>query len=328
VISRVKEETHTNLREGKSLMTVPVAAPAGVAAADGPVVRSGEEEKGNETVGCGEGELERSVLRSLSDHLRTVSDRRSAHGKVYELHGVLCLVVVALLTGRMGFSQTIALAVGHGARRRYNGKKRERMKRKGNVGAEPSRWLYDIELLWRGDPTVPGLQQLIRILAGIEPADLQEAMRGWVSDLLETLQARQYVGSVDGKAMRAGGKHVLSVFLHDVKQVVLHEEVGEKKNELSTFREKLSWLLDWYPGLWLLCGDAMFADQTLCALLANRGRHWLFQIKANQGNLFEKLEVFFHPIAQGPPHFSDEPEKKGSMWKSEITGWPTGASRC
>jgi hypothetical protein len=308
-------------------MTAPVAAPVAVAPADEPVVRTDEVRKGKESDEGEEEELERSVLRSLSDHLRTVSDSRSAHGLVYGLHGVLCLVVVSLLTGKMGFSQMIALAVGHGARRRYNGAKRERMKRAGIVRPEPSAWLYDIGLLWRGDPTVPGLMQLIRILGGIAPADLQEALRGWVRDLLETLEAERYVGSVDGKAMRAGGKHVLSVFLHDVKQVVLHEEVGEKKNELSTFREKLSWLLDRYPGLWLLCGDAMFADQTLCALLANRGRHWLFQIKANQGNLFEKLELFFHPITQGPPHISDEPEKKGSMWKSEITGWPTGANR-
>jgi len=73
----------------------------------------------------------------------------------------------------------------------------------------------------RGDPTVPGLQQMIRILGGIKPAELQEAMRGWVSDLLEILRVRQYVGSVDGKALRAGGKHVLSVFVHDVEQVVL-----------------------------------------------------------------------------------------------------------
>jgi hypothetical protein len=324
----VEAETHTNLRKEKSLMTVPAAAPVAVAAADGSVLRSDEEEKWSESEGCEEGEVEGSALRSLSDHLRKVSDSRSAHGRVYELHGVLCLVVVGLLTGRMGFSQIIALAVGHGARRRYNGAKRERMKRAGVVRPEPSAWLSDIGLLWRGDPTVPGLMQLIRILGGIAPADLQEAMRGWVSDLLETLGAKQYVGSVDGKAMRAGGKHVLSVFLHDVKQVILHEEVGEKKNELSTFREKLSGLLDRYPGLWLLCGDAMFADQTLCALLANRGRHWLFQIKANQANLFEKLAVFFYPITQGPPHVSDEPEKKGSMWKREITGWPTGASRC
>jgi len=307
-------------------MAVPVAAP--VAAAVGPAARSVEEDKGNQPKEGEEGEAEGLALRSLSDHLRTVTDRRSAHGKVYELHGVLCLVVVGLLTGHVGFSQTIALAVGHGARRRYNGPKRAQMKRKGIVRPEPSRWLYDIGMLWRGDPTVPGLQQMIRILAGIKPVELQEAMRGWVSDLLQSLQVRQYVGSVDGKALRAGGKHVLSVFVHDVEQVVMHEEVGEKKNELSAFRNRLPWLLDRYPGLWLLCGDAMFANQTLCQLLNNRGRHWLFQIKANQGNLFEKLELYFSGIVHGVPHVSDAAEKKGSTWKSATTGSPRGGAKC
>lgn len=308
-------------------MTAPVEAPVAAAPADVLAVRMDEEGTGKERKEDEDGELGRAVLRSLSEHLRTVSDRRSSHGLVYGLHGVLCLVVVGLLTGSTSFSRMIALAMGHGARRRHNGKKRERMRRVKTVRREPAPWLYDIGLLWRGEPTVPGLMQLIRIVGGIEPADLQEALRGWVQDLLATLEADRYVGSVDGKALRAAGKHVLSVFLHDVKQVIMQEEVGEKKNELSAFREKLSWLLDRYPGLWLLCGDAMFADQTLCRLLVNRGRQWMFQIKANQGNLFEKMELFFYPIMQRPPHVSDEPEKKGSMWKSEITGWPTGANR-
>lgn len=62
------------------------------------------------------------------------------------------------------------------------------------------------------------------------------------------------------------------MFLHDVGLVALHEEVGEKKNELSTLRDRLAWLVDRYPGLWLLCGDAMFADQTLCKRLNYHGR--------------------------------------------------------
>ena len=36
------------------------------------------------------------------------------------------------------------------------------------------------------------------------------------------------------------------------------------------------------------------------------------QIKTNQAHLYEKLELFFYPLVQGPPHASDEAEKKGS----------------
>ena len=63
-------------------MTVPVAVP--VAAAVGPAARAVEEDKGNQPKEGEEGEAEGLALRSLSDHLRTVTDRRSAHGKVYE----------------------------------------------------------------------------------------------------------------------------------------------------------------------------------------------------------------------------------------------------
>ncbi|MGH8103603.1 MAG: hypothetical protein ACREJQ_03675 [bacterium] len=253
-------------------------------------------------------------MLSLKEHLRKVVDSRSANGKVHQLHGVLCLVVIGLLTGQIGLSRLIAFAMGQGAQRRYNGENHRRMRRKKMVEVRPASWLYEIGLLWRGAPTVPGLQTLIRILGGIKPGELQEAMGAWVKQLLEELGAQTLVGSVDGKAMKAAGRHVLSVFIHDLQQVLWQEEVGEKKNELSAFRDRLKEMLARYPGLWLICGDAMFADQTLCDLLKREGRQWMFQIKANQPNLMEKIEIIFSPIVRQRPHLSDEPEKKRTAW--------------
>lgn len=241
-------------------------------------------------------------------------------GKVHELHAVLCLIVVGLLTGKTGLSCIIAFAVGHGARRRRNGSRLGQRRRARPPIPEPSPWLYDIGLLWRGDPTAPSLQTLINILGGIRPGDLEQAMSAWVSELLKGMRAERYVVSVDGKSMRGADKHVLSAFVHDLRVVAMHEEVGEKMNELSSLRKRLPWLLERYPGLWLLCGDALFADASLCELLKYNGRDWLFQIKRNQGNLFEKLELVFAPITQGKPHYSAEPEKKRALSSSAITG--------
>lgn len=242
-------------------------------------------------------------------------------GKVHQLHAVLCLVVVGLLTGHTGLSCIIAFAVGHGARRRRHSRgplgKRRRAR---PARPEPAAWLHDIGLVWRGDPTVPSLQTLINMLGGVRPGDLEEAMSSWIVQLLEEMRAARYVVSVDGKALRGADKHVLSAFVQDLRVVVMHEEVDEKANELSTLRARLPWLLDRHPGLWLLCGDALFADATLCELLKYNGRDWLFQIKRNQDNLYEKLELVFAPIVQGAPHFSAAPEKKRAASFGATTG--------
>lgn len=256
--------------------------------------------------------LENQALDSLCAHLKILADARAEHGKVHQLHAVLCLVVLGLLTGCTSLSQMIALALGGGARRRFYGDQcRRRQKQRAMAHDEPpAPWLYRIGLLWRGRPTVPCLMTLTRLLETVTLAQLQEAMSGWVLDLLARLRQEPLVARVDGKALKAAGRHVLSVFVQDLGVVLLHEEVDEKKNELSTFRDKLAQLLERYPALWLLSGDAMFADTTLCQALKQGGRDWLFQIKANQPQLLEKLELVFSPIVRTAPHFSAEAEKK------------------
>jgi hypothetical protein len=255
-------------------------------------------------------DIESRALQSLSECLRQVADARAPQGKVHDLHAVLCLVVIGLMSGQRGLSSIIALAAGHGARRRYNGANHRRRRRELLAAPEPEPWLRQIGLVWREEPTVPSLQTLIRLLGLVKGAELQEAMRQWVTGLLDALGVERWTGSVDGKAMSAAGRHVLSVFIHDLRLTALHEEVDQKRNELSTLRGRVEWLLDRYPGLWLLCGDAMFSDAKLCDLLKNRGRHWMFQVKANQPHLMEKMEIVFSPIVRRAPHASDEPEKK------------------
>lgn len=258
-------------------------------------------------------ELENFALDSLRRHLQAVADARAERGKLHQLQPVLCLVVLGLLTGRTSLSQILALALGAGAQRHFYGDQRRRRQKQQAMASDlpPAPWLYRIGLLWRGQPTAPCLMTLIRLLRGLKLSDLQEAMGCWVLDLLAHLrQQPALVVRVDGKAMKAADRHVLSVFVEDLKLVLLHEEVDAKKNELSTFRDKLAALLERYPFLWLLSGDAMFSDTKLCEMLKAGGRHWLFQIKANQPHLLEKLELFFSPIVHAAPHLSSEPEKK------------------
>ena len=106
-------------------------------------------------------------------------------------------------------------------------------------------------------------------------------------------RGRCATASVDGKASRAAGVHVLNIFLHDVQQVIWQVPVEEKKNEISALKQVLSDLFETYPFLRILTGDAMFAGAPLCSDLIEHGRHYVFQIKADQKNLYEKMEIVF-----------------------------------
>jgi hypothetical protein len=275
---------------------------------------------------------ERFALGSLRAHIRKVLDRRSPHGKVHDLHAVLCLVLVALLcTGAKSVSQVVAFALGQGARRRRNGPlRRAKALRERREKPEAAPWLSEIGLVWRGAPTVPCVGRMIVLLGGVTVADLSEAMSGWLTDLLAHLRTRRVIGSVDGKSMRAGGRHVLSVFLHDIHQVALSLDVDDgKKNELSAFRDAVAALFDRYPGLWLLVGDAMFADKKLCEMINGRDRHWLFQIKENQPDLLEKMRLVFSPIVRREkPDATSGPEKRGTMWRRPPCGSRSGRAAC
>lgn len=255
-------------------------------------------------------EFASQALMSLVECLKKVPDARSARGKVYPLLPVLSLVVTGLLTGRRALSGIIAMAVGHGAKRRFNGENRRRERKHQGEAAEPAPWLEQIGLRWRDQVTVPTLQTLIRILGGVKASDLQEAMREWVTGLLNAANDGRWVASVDGKALRGAKRHVLSVFIHDLRLTAMQEEVDGKRNELSTLRDRLAWLLERYPGLWLLCGDAIFSDAKLCDMLKDGGRHWLFQVKANQPQLMAKMERVFAPVIRRNPDVAGEPEKK------------------
>jgi predicted transposase YbfD/YdcC len=154
---------------------------------------------------------------------------------------------------------------------------------------------------------------LSRVLGKVKTSDLQKALGRWLASLVDSgrKRGRCAVASVDGKTSRSAGVHVLNVFLHDVRQVIWQAPVEAKKNEISALKEALSGLIATYPFLQILTEDAMFAGAPLCSDLIERGRHYVFQVKADQKHLYEKLELVFAPqLARDPAPDSVTGEKK------------------
>ena len=104
---------------------------------------------------------------------------------------------------------------------------------------------------------------------------------------------------------------MLNVFLHNVRQVIWQMPVGTKENEISALKQALAELFETYPFLQILTGDAMFAEAPLCADLIENGRHYVFQVKADQKHLYEKLDlVFAAQLDRDPAPDSVTGEKK------------------
>jgi hypothetical protein len=110
-------------------------------------------------------------------------------------------------------------------------------------------------------------------------------------------------------------------FVHDLQAVVGQWSCGaEKTNEPTLLRRHLHNLLETYPMLQLITGDAIFAQRPLVELICKENRDYLFQIKANQGDTLDALEHCFAQATDRPPA-AEETEKKGIYRKPVVYGW-------
>ena len=226
------------------------------------------------------------TVESLLQAFAEVPDSRKARGVRYPLAPLLGLCVVAFICGRQNLTQVMRFGRAHPG------------------------LLEDLGFTRKRPPSTPTLS---RVLGATKTADLQKALGLWFVSLVdsERKRGRCAVASVDGKASRSAGIHVLNIFLHDVRQVIWQAPVGKKENEISSLKLALPNLFETYPFLRILTGDAMFAGAPLCSDLIENGRHYLFQIKADQKHLYEKLDlVFAAQLARDPEPDSLTGEKK------------------
>lgn len=174
-------------------------------------------------------------------------------------------------------------------------------------------------------PAPPCATTLSRTLARCSVAQLQQVFSVWLKNSLPT-QENDWVAAVDGKtskqALAGDGRplHMLNVFVQQVGVVVAQWSVGaEKTNEPVLLRRRLEELLEQFPLLRLLTGDALFAQRSLAELMTSCGCDYLWQIKANQGDTLEALENCFAQATQRPPAIQTT-EKRGAFTIPALCG--------
>jgi len=171
----------------------------------------------------------------------------------------------------------------------------------------------------------PCATTISRTLAQGQVGDFQAALTVWLRDCLVDSET-EGVLAVDGKTAKQGldenGRplHMLNAFVHDLQAVVGQWSTGaEKTNEPTLLRRHLEELLDTYPMLRLITGDAIFAQRPLAELICAKDRDYLLQIKANQGDTLDALEHCFAQAVDRPPS-AETTEKKGRSRKLVVSG--------
>jgi len=166
-----------------------------------------------------------------------------------------------------------------------------------------------------------------RTLAKCRVADFQAVFAVWLQARLAEATTRGAV-AVDGKTTKQGidddgdPLHMLNAFVHDLQVVVGQWSTGaEKTNEPTLLRRHLAELLEAYPMLRLITGDAIFAQRPLAELITSRGCDYLLQVKANQGDALDALVHCFAGAPQRPPAAErTEKSKRGAGGKPAASG--------
>ncbi len=168
----------------------------------------------------------------------------------------------------------------------------------------------------------PCATTISRTLAKCQVADFQAVLAGWLRNRLADADTEGVI-AVDGKTAKCGldenGRplHMLNVFVHDVQVVIGQWSTGaEKTNEPTLLRRHLKELLDAYPMLRLLTGDAIFAQRPLTDLICGEGRDYLFQVEANQGDTLDALQNCFAEAEQRSP--AAETTNKRGLWRKLV----------
>jgi hypothetical protein len=166
-----------------------------------------------------------------------------------------------------------------------------------------------------------------RTLAKCRVADFQAAFTVWLQARLAEETTRGAL-AVDGKTAKQGidddgdPLHMLNAFVHDLQVVVGQWSTGaEKTNEPTLLRRHLAELLEAYPMLRLITGDAIFAQRPLAELITGRGCDYLLQVKANQADALDALVHCFAGAPHRPPAAErTEKSKRGAGGKPAASG--------
>ena len=131
---------------------------------------------------------------------------------------------------------------------------------------------------------VPSVPTLSRILAGVSPEVVRDALRAFSRALAEQRAASVAVVAVDGKCLRGAHEtnapaHVLHLFAQESALVLDQLGVRSVREEVGAAERWIRTLAGSFPGLAVLTADALYADRDLCAAIVAQEYAYLIRLK-------------------------------------------------
>lgn len=193
--------------------------------------------------------------------LSPVTDTRKARGKVHPLTSLLALTVLGLMAGKTSLSGIVAWAA-----------------------QQPRVW----ECL--GLRRCPSVATLWRLLHQVSVQEVREALLNFALALRSLRQptpaadAPDTVVALDGKTLRgtreAGVQlHVLHAFATESALLLDQCAIGSHFAEPAAAQQWVEEISARFPGLQIFTGDALYAEQSLCAALVQAQKDYLVRVK-------------------------------------------------
>jgi predicted transposase YbfD/YdcC len=203
----------------------------------------------------------------LLDYLAQVPDPRKKRGIRHKNLVVLAIAACAILSGMTSF---IAIA-------QWAGNLTQDLLKRLDCRRHPKTGIY----IPPSEPTIR------RLLQAVDADKVDQSLGSWLKT-----QVTDGAIAVDGKTLKGasidGEKvHLLSVFLQKQKITIGQVQVDKKSNEITAFRPLLEPLK--------LAGKVVTADamhtqvKNALFLVEEKKADYLFQVKQNQGSLFEAI---------------------------------------
>ncbi len=212
-----------------------------------------------------------SALGSLLDRFRFLRDPRHGHGLRHRQPFVLACAAVATLMGASGYQAYEDIG------RKFT----QRQLKALGCQQDPE-----------GHYAAPSDSTFFRVLTGVEAADFETLVGGW---LLEQEPAAVARLAVDGKVLRGSGRRdgkplqLLSVVSHRLRLTLAQVPIAEKSNEIPALRPLLQSLQD-LEGT-LITADALHCQQQSAQFITQElGGDYLFGLKGNQSGVLERAE--------------------------------------